>query len=253
MTTPEKIKIALCMSGHMRMYQKYLETLRPLAEEFELCLFLKTWDHMDFNYNPGDRCYHSPLQAGLDSKSPIDIEKIRQDYEAIGVTVIDIQTEPYISNEYWYSRFEKWCYGQEAVKNRLCQWMLIRDACQMKMDYEKKHEMMFDYCIYTRPDVIYYPEHICKYLFTDKIVLGDKQDPFHLNADHFWMGPSESMDKVCCLFNDFEEIYQVTANNEKFPLHCHRLLWWWCTYRNIPFINEKEHCAEIVKPDKFIF
>lgn len=253
MSLAGKIKIALCMSGHMRLYKRYLETLRPLAEEFELCLFLKTWDRMDFNYNPGERCYHKPLEAGLDHNSSTDVEKIRKDYEAIGVTVLDIQVEPYISNEYWYNLFKGWCYGQEDVKNRVCQWMLIRDACQMKIDYEAKHGEEFEYCIYTRPDVIYHPEHICKYLFTDSIVLGDKKDPFHLNADHFWMGPSKLMNQVCLIFDSFEEVYQLTKDGERLLENCHRMKQWWCKHKSIPFINEPERCAEIVKPDKFIF
>ncbi len=247
-------KIAICMSGHMRLYQKHIDSWKSLFQEYDCYLFIYTWDHMDFNYEVGQPCYHPPYPKGFDHTTKTDIETVKQSYLNIGAKYCQIEVEEYKSNEYWYEKYKDWCYGMEDVKNRICQWNLISKSCKLKSKYEENENIIFDYMIYSRPDVIFFKNDIDRYLFNDKIILCGKPDPYHLVSDICWYGPCSLMKNLCNIYDDFEFVWRETKEGDQLLANCHRMLNWYCEKKKIPYeIVPNNPTAKIVKQDKFIF
>jgi hypothetical protein len=245
--------IAICMSGHMRLYKKHLDSLKPLLAKYNCHIFICTWDTMDFNYLPHEQFYHIPYPKGCDHLTKTNKKQVKQDYLDAGAKSVVLEiVERGCDNQYWYEKFKHWCYAKENVSHRIAQWSLISSSWKL-FEANKISNVAYDYCIWTRPDVIYKISDIAKHLWKDCIILCGKNDTFHIVSDIFFMGAEVYMKQICSVFESFNQVYELTKDNERLLENCHRLHKWYCEHRGIPYEIVQEHCAEIVKTDKFIY
>lgn len=211
------LKIALCLSGHLRTYEKTYESIyEQLYNKYEVDTFISTWKNL------GNKKYavDDPLPEG----EIVDIEKVRKIYNPIQIVVDDPETEV-VSN-----RIKK---DFEGIKlgngDKMSQLMImlykIWEVNSWKRYHEDKYNFKYDVVIRARFDVW------LKYINMDLVKQKLYCTPGHLGVTDFvFAGPSLTIDALCDIFTVLttEIPFNVFANIDQL----------WSTHltnNNIPF------------------
>src|SRR5438105_12107866 len=142
------IKIALCLSGHMRSYKQCLENYKEnIFSKFDVDVFIHTWDR-----NPNYDLFQDKI---------IDTQEIINLYKQAGASnvFIFIETADSLDNiedmsknkimEYWKTD-NKICHI-----NLIYQYYKIYKVHKMKREYELENNIIYDIVIRSRPDIIF--------------------------------------------------------------------------------------------------
>jgi hypothetical protein len=144
--TKNKLKIAVCFFGHLRTFKQCAPNLRKnLLQRYDCDLFMHTWSKTNHN----TATWHKNRLAQNDTKKEdilaaygnfkaMDIEEQHpQDYGCAHFAVTSTSTPTTIS-----------IYGMGAM------FYAMSRVNKLREDYEKKHNIKYDFVVFLRPDVL---------------------------------------------------------------------------------------------------
>src|SRR5258708_4664367 len=131
------MKVALCLSGHLRTYDKTYESIyEQLYHKYDVDTFISTWKNL------GNKKF-----ASEDPSAPVDtivdVEIIKKIYNPISIIMDDAEIDP-VSNKL------KKEYESIKLRNgdKMSQLMVmlykIWDANRLKKEYEEKNNFKYD-------------------------------------------------------------------------------------------------------------
>ena len=187
------MKLAILLHGHMRSYEKtfssYKKMLRKLKKQFERCdVFLHTWDTKE----PNTKTWH-PI--------PPDIN--------------DVITEDTVQNMYTPTKMllesqiiekpNKTLFGicYEGLKYSAYS---AYAANNLKKDFEKENNFVYDVVIKIRPDVEFYTDFFLEELQENDCIWTCQQFTKRSAIDVVVFSNSESMNKVCDYYEKFDDL-----------------------------------------------
>lgn len=215
------MKIALCLSGHLRTYEKTYESIyEQLYQKYDVDTFISTWQNLGNNF-----AYHANFVEGADKTDPIvDVETIKKIYNPISIVMDDSDTEK-TSNE--LKKQYQGIQTRNGAKMSQIMVMLYKiwDVNRLKREYEEKSNFRYDVVIRCRFDVYLKPVKI--EIALDKI----HATPGHMGVTDFvFVGPSSLMNDLC-------DIYTVMSPSIPFSMS-ENVEQLWATHlinNNIPF------------------
>lgn len=135
------MRVAVCMSGHMRTYQKcYKALFEHLLNRYECDLFLYTWTRVTHN----TRCWHD---FNKDYKGVyIDLEDIERTYNPTAFAA----ERQVVKNKkkQWKSKDAKYQYAGIQF-----QWEAAYKSNQLRKMHQVKYGVSYDAVVKIRPDV----------------------------------------------------------------------------------------------------
>jgi hypothetical protein len=209
------MRVALCISGHLRSYTKTLPSIiTNLIKKYNPDIFISTWSSPGFwsnnksVYGVSNRCKifdkkdFDKIKTLLKPKE-FEIEELTEDLALRFIKEADhiISTRP---------QPPKYRWGKK--QNIIGMYYKINKCNELKKKYENKHNFKYDLVIRTRPDIII---NNCENLEPKKntiLIYNQGNDiNFHI-GDLFFAGPSDVMDRICGLYsnNGIKDIYHKT-------------------------------------------
>jgi hypothetical protein len=202
------MKIAICLSGHLRKYEQAFPSLHLyLLQTYDCDIFLSTWDRMGYVSQ-----YKSDSRQDLTNQYVKDIERIIKPKKMVIENSAFIEELKHQGNEYApHLRNEPKHVGHMASM-----FYKIYAANELRKSYELETGIEYDWVIRCRPDLLF---HGNTTIPTDKVA---KQ--IYIPSQHFhhkWFGdqfaislPNE-MDLYSSLFFHMPEYFK--ARNEFYP------------------------------------
>lgn len=151
------MKIAVCLYGHLRTYEHCYKALREnLLDRYDCDVFMHTWSTIDHTTSVS---WHGGEMAN--NVSTIDRkDEIIQKY---GLKDIIIEEQEKKEKEYGYYYFD--IPKPRPVWSFHCLWHAIESVNRLRENYQKEHNITYDYVVFTRPDVLFKePFEIDKYI-----------------------------------------------------------------------------------------
>lgn len=204
------MKIAICLSGHMRCYKDLKENFNVFKNYIstfgEVHTFIATWNK--YNVTNCWSNYHN-LSLPNSHNEFINENEIKIHYDTNNIIILD---QDYYNSS--YSPFiidkltiEKYNYHPKFLsENGIINWMnmlfMIYNSNLLKSNYEFQNNMKFDVVFRVRPDFIF-NENIYKFINKDSLQNNKlnitKQIPgtngnFNVLKDQFLFGNSKIMD-----------------------------------------------------------
>lgn len=210
------MKIAICLSGHLRTYEKtYQSIYDQLLNKYDCDIFISTWKNLG----------NIKFAGGNDTEKSefVDIETIKKIYNPISIVMDDAETES-ISNKL-KKEYEGLKLGNGDKMSQLMIMMYkIWDVNRLKREYEEKNNLRYDVVIRGRFDVYFKPPKIETAL--NKI----QATPGHMGVTDFvFAGPSSLMNDLCdiytimsprisfSMFENIDKIWSVHLTNNNIP------------------------------------
>lgn len=212
------MKVALCLSGHLRSYRETYPTLkRFIIDNYQPDIFLHSWIKQGFDGVRGD--------AAVVDK-PLDALRIQALYNCKGLLI---------------EEEKKWDTTMYAVEPNIglrnpeivcglfySQYM----ANQLKCQYEKQHGL-YDVVIRCRADLMF-EDHL-RTTETEQVHQGvfvPKFGNYNGLNDQFAFGNSEAMDMYCNTFPNLNSFYQQGCK-----FHPESLQRWCASHYQIPIMR----------------
>ena len=181
------MKIAICLSGHMRTYERCVQSLQRFFGEHEVDYFIHTWADQRGPVYPGRSWY---------SEMPLDVNKVISLYKPKKICVewdYEIKTDT-------YDGFEK----SAPIERVVNMYRKIYLAHKLLEEYIKETGVQYDLVVRTRSDIyFFYPTFIPVELKENDILLmfvkwGFTDRP--TASDTFAAGTLKSMQLYCSLY-----------------------------------------------------
>jgi hypothetical protein len=139
------MRTALCLSGHFRSYERTFETLqKSIIGPFNPDVFISTEENLGYNNGiGGDRGDRHLI------KTPLDISKIEKLYNPKKIIVEPRQK--WEINKY-INRLGPGSHGAEQMFGM---FYGVYKSNQLKIDYEKENNFIYDIVIRCRPDIYF--------------------------------------------------------------------------------------------------
>lgn len=233
------MRIALCISGHLRNYIKITDIfskniLKPLKRMGDVDVFLSTWD----TYNPVSSWAAQKYHPELCSKK-VDVREMIDIYNPKSYLVENYEK---IKNKFLLKNFSDKLppvgalYYYEGILTTIPMWWRIYCCNMLKTKEEDQNNFKYDIVVRARPD--WYSK--TEFRFEKAPIKGVIYLPNvteDLAGDYFALGDSEAMDKYSNLFFYLNE---VLSNN--FDFGGERMLRF---YLKIPGISFSEEGANL--------
>jgi hypothetical protein len=215
------MKIAICISGHLRTFELTYPSLKQhILDKYDCDVFISTWKNLGNQF-----AYHCAYKNGIDKTDPIISEEdIRKLYKPVAIHMDDADTEP-VTNRLKQEYNEKRTQNKAHLAQIMCMLYKIWDCNRLKKDHEQQTGKTYDAVIRVRFDVF------LKRMELDKV--GDHTHCIsgHMGvADFMFVGPSKPMDDLC-------DIYTVMSPQVPFDMF-ENVEQMWATHiinNNIPF------------------
>lgn len=204
------MKIAICLSGHMRMYKR----LKPNFDRFcskllstgEVDIFVATWDRQNAaggtwsgNFNHLDSSHTEVV---------INAEEIKKFYNAKDVIVHD---ELFYSSIHSplradlitrsYERvFENNMQSYNGIPNGYRQFFIMHQSNILKKKYEHSNNFIYDKVFRVRPDFFFDISYLEQFEFSVKPNKAYSFSPGPELDDQFYYGDSITIDKVMSIY-----------------------------------------------------
>ena len=182
------MKVALCLSGHLRTYEKTYESIyEQLYSKYDVDTFISTWKNL------GNRKF-----AVDDPNAPkdeiVDIEVIKKIYNPIYIAMHDAETDV-VSNKL-KKEYETAKLGNgDRMSQLMVMLYKIQEANGWKKLHEDKNNFKYDVVIRSRFDV--YLKYINMELVKEKLYCTPGCNGI---TDFVFAGPSLTMDELCDIF-----------------------------------------------------
>ena len=139
------MKIAVLLYGHLRDFETCADSLKQnLLSRYDCDVFMHTWDERDHN----SKCWHEQrFDAAHVGEETIDI--IISKYNPKGI-IVEHQ-EKYAQEKIIQSPYNKDLKMSSAIPYYM--FYTMNQANQLRLDYENKNGITYDFVIVTRPDV----------------------------------------------------------------------------------------------------
>lgn len=194
-----RIKISLCMSGHLRSYESCKENINKNIisvlkhHGFEVDTFLSTWNNSSYNNN----------------------EIIKNNFAQVKSEEYDkrVFVERYSTNQ--YLQFPGLC-GHETASNASSMLYKMSDAFSLMEEYSKQQNKTYDVVFRIRPDIIYngiidirllkmclLTNNNCIYM---PLFHGKYESVTKCIMDHYFCGDYESMKIIMNTYNDVSKL-----------------------------------------------
>ncbi len=201
----KKLKVALCISGHLRTFeQNYQSVYANILSRFDCDVFIHTWDTLGLNHRHLDN-----LVSTISTHQLMDrINKIYNPKKIVIETNRNFDITPIIKQR---------SFEHRDVSGILSMYYKIEECNKLKSEYEKENNFKYDCVIRFRGDI-----------FVESPLPIDNKTNFNylympvygnfggLN-DQFAFGGSEIMDKYSSLYSNIENHLKNNAvmNPEK--------------------------------------
>lgn len=239
------MKIALCISGHMRTYIHTHDLLRKLLlDKYDIDIFIHTWSTLGF--------WIDGIEGFDRATADVDAGHIKLMYRPKGIVIEKFEEggfqekfQQHINTirEKKEIRYDITEYHPRPI-SALSMWHKGHGCNQLKCEEESKGGFKYDVVIKTRADVIYNTRVDWSKYF-DIIINGGK-DFIYSNKTHwkdYWgdgvlIGTSEAMDTICELYNTIDEVYfkmdqTVMCSHELFTVYIQQFT----NLRSVPDVN----------------
>lgn len=193
------MKIAVCISGHLRNYEETAERLLENFAEFESDIFICTWNYDNINGRP------------------VQEENVVKNYSPKSFKIELYEELHFLHYEKYqkikpYKKFDATWHKNREGDASYNQFYLIRKCNDIKRKYEREHKIKYDVVFRIRPDIQiqnFRPQTI------ENNSIYFPYNCFHQNmTDAAFYGSSEAMDQATMCY-DLVDFY----------LFNHRIKW----------------------------
>lgn len=243
------MKIALCMSGHIRTFDKtYQSWYDNLISQYNTDLYLHLWDSV----GPKDMSQHNlDFKSGVDQSNMFNVENFVKTYGtsvnySLFVESYDVHYQKFSDRAVsWYEQRDK--QGLRTIDRPLANFSMYYKwyKCNELIEYKD-----YDLVIRTRPDIAL-NSRLPIECFVDSSQMyipvagswgGDEI------SDYMTIGTQEQITKFCDLYNNLDEMYECAVANGDFTkvLYPHRMFHFWMERQNLNYKACDINC-EIVR------
>lgn len=204
------MKIAVCLSGHMRDFDRKFASLHEcLVRDNDADFFIHTWETFGYSVNnPGSMAQYG--RDGFDRRSPrIDSTHVHDLYNPVSLVVEDFEKfEPAINREASY--FTRRREGTR-VENLISLHRKIFLTDRLRQDYEEMSGVRYDVVVRARPDLLYerevrFDEHDLS------LVTTPEELSFGVVSDAFAFGAPDVMTRFCGFYPRMKETYDTMGS-----------------------------------------
>lgn len=215
------MRIAFCISGHLRTYEKCLDSFNKfknfISNFGQIDIFLSTWENES---NPKDSL-HQNISESIQS---VDLKKIKQYYNPLIISVHSyIQIEEFLKNndfkpKYNFDSFGP-TYSKFNIPHHMRGYYLLYQVSILKNSTELMNNFKYNLVFRIRPD----------YIFNESIYTNINYSTLKKNTfysfmyryndvdDQFGFGDSESFSKYCKTFFHLDKIGKTWENAYDVP------------------------------------
>lgn len=215
------MKIAVCLAGHLRTFEKCHESLRKnVLDKYDCDVFISTWE------NRGNTLYHAHYQKGYDeSDERVDMELVNSIYKPCEMIVENPLSEEIAAIKRPFTGMLS--RNGANIENVVPMFYKMWNCNSLKRDYETKFDVKYDLTLRCRFDV--YVKKVDAHLATEKIQF----IPGHCGVnDIIFIGPNNAMNDALDLytvlspqipFNQFENAENILMEHllgNNIPFQC---------------------------------
>lgn len=184
------MRVALCLSGHLRSYNKAFSSLQTaILETYRPDVFLASWNTYGYDGIRGD-------SSVINSR--VQLDELQDLYNPKALSIESVKTweaEKYRSNI---------CLGNRNPQIILGMFYSIWKANELKKNHEKKHGFTYDCVIRARPDLRF--DNVLEIAEGDGIYVPGFGS-YNGIADQFGYGSSEYMDRYSNTINNIDLLF----------------------------------------------
>lgn len=238
------MRVALCISGQMRGYLKaYPSVKKNIIDVFNPDIFIHTWDDLGRSNNlhrralPHPMIHYLPRKAvdqqfyfsslfpnfmdELYSKSIINKDELCKIYQPKSCIVEKSPISEEYDDFFGFKPPVQILEKQPKVVWSRNLFYKIHKCNELKKDFEQQHNFKYDLVIRLRPDLSI-GEVISPKINRDTIYYRYRNiDISYQMGDQYFYADSETMDKVCDIYNHIEDIW----NNYDSEKTHHKYFW----------------------------
>lgn len=227
----DKSRVAICISGLPRTYEKTIDNFRSMVMSNECDVFISTWDQNDSKVST-----EAAIRNEEYNKSRAEIDRLAEAYQP---KLIEFEPE-FKWDERLIKKFSQRKRKDTFVPASLYMFYKVWAADQMRQRYARSHGIEYDVVIRTRFDVIFdSPLGYDLSYFTPTMILPEmwteRCDQFHLPwyNDTFAIGKPEEMAVYANIFHHIEEMF-----DDGIPFQPEIMLCEWLKRNGISVTNE---------------
>ena len=188
---PKKLKIALCISGHMRTFEETFPSIQKyILSDLDCDVFIHTWDTLGLSYRPLDNNLNKKYQNLQDNLNKLFRPK---------KIIIEPRKEFMISN-IMRTKLEP---GRD-IHGMLSMFYKIEACNDLKKEYEADNNIKYDIVIRFRSDLLMGSPLPINKNFKENFLYIPMYGNFGGLCDQFAFGSSEVMDKYSSIFSNIE-------------------------------------------------
>jgi hypothetical protein len=163
------MKIAFCLSGHLRTYDKTIESFNTfknfISKIGNIDIFISTWEHEN---NPKDSLHPKDNEEKI-----VNLEKIKNYYDPLSINInCYLKIEQYLKENYFKPRYDYESFGprhsKDNVPHHMKSYFLLNQVAKLKENSEKINNFKYDLVFRIRPDYLFNKEIYEKILFQEK-------------------------------------------------------------------------------------
>jgi hypothetical protein len=160
------MKIAFCLSGHLRTYDKTIESFNCLKNFIsgigDIDTFISTWEHEN---NPKDA-----LHPDSNENTMISLDKIKRYYNPLSINIFSYSDiEQYLKINYFKPKYNYDSFGprysRDNIPHHMRGYFLLNQVANLKDNMEKINNFKYDLVFRLRPDYSFNKEVYEKILF----------------------------------------------------------------------------------------
>ena len=208
------MKMAILLCGHMRTYDKTIESWKKYIPNFDdIDIFIHTWDTID------------RLTSGFYKTSnktyAVDIKDITNIYKQKDII---IEKQNLDSTEFI------WPNSTESIKGSFLYFESWYKANQLKQNYEKKHNFTYDLVIKLRPDIFLKEPLLLNNINTNFVyVFGRLNNDFSTKYNYQLTGKDfKLLNKQCSIiqYSAADTVLISNSNNMDYIANIGTKIWW---------------------------
>lgn len=252
------MKIAVCLRGHMRTFDKSYGYINDLKKDHDVDVFIHTWEDLGyFKLHVPNFTANNEGTIKLNS-GEIDIDRIKEIYNPNEIVVEQYESMRDIFED-MASKFLPWfeqikhdpTVGQPRMHSFMSQLYKEQEVIKMKTQYAKNNNKKYDLVIVTRPDI---------YIETNNESLNkmlENKDAVYVRStdgsvdeiyksvwicNSYFISSDENINKIGTLFSKINEIrenlyniWKTTGDVSTYSImFCiHRLCWYHLKTNNL--------------------
>lgn len=160
------MKIAFCLSGHLRTYDKTIESFNQFKDFISklgnIDVFISTWENEN---NPKEALHPDDNEGKI-----INFEKIKKYYNPLSLNIFSyVDIEQYLKDNHFKPKYNYESFGPRYAKYNIPHHMrgyfLLFQTAQLKNNIEKINNFKYDLVFRIRPDYSFNKQVYEKILF----------------------------------------------------------------------------------------